>query len=305
MKTYLGVDGGGTKTAFVLANEKGETLVRTERTGCSYLEIGIADVVALLKEGVEECLSRAQLKTCDSICIGLPCYGENSAADTKLAQKLQSILPTSNVLLVNDAVVGWAGSLGGKEGIHVVAGTGSLAIGKGIENRFARSGGWNEFFSDEGSCYWVAKETMRLFSKQADGRVDKGPLYDLVKEKYQIKNDFEFIDHVLAMSTYRNQVASFQKIALQAADANDVSVQKVYEKAAEELAEMVVSVKNQLSWSQERIPVSYYGGLFHAEKWVLPKLKQCIEQHGCVLHPPKGSAVEGAVLLAMNREKNT
>ncbi len=305
MKTYIGVDGGGTKTAFALANETGEILVQIERTGCSYLEIGVPQVVSLLKEGIEECLNRVQLESCDSICIGLPCFGENLMVDELLRKQLKNALPASNVMLVNDAVVGWAGSLGGKEGIHLVAGTGSLAIGKGIKDHFARSGGWNEFFSDEGSCYWVAKEAMRLFSKQADGRLEKGPLYYLVKEKYQLKNDFEFIDHVLSMSVYRDQVASFQKIALQAADANDVSVQNLYEKAAEELAEMAVSVKNQLSWSQERVPVSYYGGLFHAKKWVLPKLKHCLQQHGCTLHEPIGTAVEGAVLMAIKSEKNT
>ena len=305
MKHYIGIDGGGTKTSFVLADEKNHFLAQIEKSGCSYLEIGKDGVLKLLQDGVEECLSIAGIRQFESMCIGLPCYGENKSMDHAIEQELRKMYPNVKLLLVNDAVVGWAGSLEAKEGIHLVAGTGSLAIGKGIEKEFARSGGWNEFFSDEGSCYWVGNETMRLFSKQADGRVQKGALYFLIKDKYHLNDDFEFIDHVLKISDAHDQVASFQKVALQAADAGDRSVQKLYERAAEELAEMAMSVKNQLSWSSFPVHVSYFGGLFHAEKWVLPRLRELLEQNGCTLHHPIASAVQGAVLLAEQYEKTS
>lgn len=303
MKHYLGIDGGGTKTAFLLVNERKEELAQWSAAGCSYLEIGKDGVLELLQKGILECLKRADLQMCDSICIGLPCYGENEKMDVQIESELKQMFPYTKLFLVNDAVVGWAGSLEAKEGIHLVAGTGSLALGKGIGCEFARSGGWNEFFGDEGSCHWVGRQTMQLFSKQADGRVEKGPLYDFIKQKYQLNNDFEFIDHVLRIMDARDQVADFQRIALTAADAGDKSVQQLYERAAVELAEMVMSVKHQLHWSEEPIPVSYFGGLFHAEKWVLPKLKELLEQQGCVLHSPRYSAVLGAVLLAEQYEK--
>ncbi len=305
MKHYLGIDGGGTKTSFVLADEKNQPLAQIEKSGCSYLEIGKEGVLHLIHEGISECLAVSKVQKFESVCIGLPCYGENKVMDAAIELELKKMYPDTKVLLVNDAVAGWAGSLQAKEGIHLVAGTGSLAIGKGKETDFARSGGWNEFFSDEGSCYWVGRETMRLFSKQADGRIEKGALYSLIKEKYQLEDDFEFIDHVLKMSEARDQVASFQRIALKAADAGDRNVQKLYEKAADELAEMVVSVKNQLTWSSLPVHVSYFGGLFHAEKWVLPKLRELLEQNECTLHHPIASAVQGAVLLAQQYEKTS
>lgn len=298
MKYYLGVDGGGTKTAFALSNENNEILAEVQTSGCSYLEIGIEGVLLSLQKGIRECLNQSGVDLCQSICIGLPCYGENQAIDSEIEMRLKVMFPDSKLLLVNDAVVGWAGSLEAKEGIHLVAGTGSLAIGKGIGKEFARSGGWNEFFSDEGSCYWVARKTMQLFSKQSDGRVEKGPLYTIIKEKYQLNHDFELIDYILKIADVRNQVADFQKIALEAADAGDKSVQRLYEKAAEELAEMAISVKNQLTWNFLPVKVSYYGGLFHAEKWVLPKLKDILAKNGCELHQPIASAVQGALFLA-------
>lgn len=304
MKAAIGIDGGGTKTAFVIGNET-EILYQMEKSGCSYLEIGKEAVVDLIVSGVKELLEKCPDAKCDACCIGMPCYGENRQMDEWLNDTLKQALSPIEVQLVNDAVVGWAGSLECREGIHVVAGTGSLAIGKGKEDTFARAGGWNEFFGDEGSCYWIGKEAMTLFSKQADGRIQKGALYNLVKEKYQLQDDFEFIDVVLnELAPYRDQVAGFQKIALQAANEHDESVIALYERAVDELVQMVYGVKQQLNWSTSEVTVSIYGGLMHAKEFVLEPLRQKLKSMNCILDMPKRSAVEGALLMAMNMKKN-
>ncbi len=287
MKAAIGIDGGGTKTAFVIGNET-EILYQIEKSGCSYLEIGKEAVVDLIVSGVKELLEKCPDAKCDACCIGMPCYGENRQMDEWLNDTLKQALSPIEVQLVNDAVVGWAGSLECREGIHVVAGTGSLAIGKGKEDTFARAGGWNEFFGDEGSCYWIGKEAMTLFSKQADGRIQKGALYNLVKEKYQLQDDFEFIDVVLnELAPYRDQVAGFQKIALQAANEHDESVIALYERAVDELVQMVYSVKQRLNWSTSEVTVSIYGGLMHAKEFVLEPLKQKLKLMDCILDMPK------------------
>ena len=302
MKYAIGIDGGGSKTAFLLGTEH-EILAQTVKSGCSYLEIGVENVLSLLQEGINECLAQANIEKCDICCIGLPCFGENKEMDELLKEKVTKTFAPMEVILVNDAVVGWAGSLECQEGIHLVAGTGSLAIGKGNSEKFARSGGWNEFFSDEGSCYWVGREGMNLFSKQADGRLEKGPLYYFVKETYQLQDDFEFIDVVLQkIAPYRDQVASFQRIVLKAAEAQDASAQHLYVRAAEELVQMVLSVKEQLNWSSEVVDVSIYGGLTHAGNYLLDPLSQMLSIHNCVLHKPRRTPAEGALLLALKHE---
>ena len=74
---------------------------------------------------------------------------------------------------MNDSVVGWAGSLGLSSGINLVAGTGSIAYGRNDAGEEARAGGWDERFSDEGSCYWLGMKSLELFSKESDGRAEK------------------------------------------------------------------------------------------------------------------------------------
>lgn len=304
MKWYIGIDGGGTKTAFSIGRSDGRVAYTLTLGGCSYQQIGPEAVVALLTAGIKACLEAvgAGREDCAGCCAGLPCFGENPRMDALLQKRLEEALWPVPVLPVNDGVVGWAGSLECKEGIHLVAGTGSIAIGRGADGRFARSGGWVEFFGDEGSCYWVGREAMSLFTKEADGRLPRGALYHLVREAYSLEADFDFVEKVLTdLAPHRDRVAGFQKLALQAAEAGDRPVQDLYRRAAKELAQLVSGVRGQLIWSEKQVPASYFGGLFHAESWILEPLAEELSDLGCVLREPAHTAAEGALLLAINQ----
>lgn len=307
MKCYIGIDGGGTKTVFAIGNEWGIPAHTLVDSGCSYQSIGIEAVVELITAGIQSILRKGNVspEDCAGCCIGLPCFGENQTMDQAIVDILQEKLSPIPVKIVNDGVVGWAGSLACGEGIHLVAGTGSIAIGCGADGSFARSGGWTEFFGDEGSCYWIAREGMSLFSKEADGRLPRSALYSIIRNAYDLKDDFEFIDKVIhEVAPYREKTAAFQRYVLEAANAGDESAQKLYRYAAKELAQIVLGVKNQLSWSSDIVNVSYYGGLFHAGDWILKPLIQELLVHGCLVQKPLRSATDGALLLAIKEFNN-
>ncbi len=302
MKWFIGIDGGGTKTAFAISGADGTPVNIETRSGCSYQEIGLENVIALLDEGITSILAAvgAAKEDCAGCCIGLPCFGENKQMDEQILRRIADMLAPIPVKIVNDGVVGWAGSLECREGIHLVSGTGSIAIGCGADGSFARSGGWTEFFSDEGSCYWIGQKAMQLFSKEADGRIPQGALYHIVRKAYSLDDDFEFVEKVLnTIAPYRDKVADFQRLALEAAIAGDPAAQDLYRQAAVELAQLISSVKSQLTWSEDPVKVSYYGGLFHAGDYILTPLKEALTSLGCTIQKPMHSATEGALLLAI------
>lgn len=330
-KWYIGVDGGGTKTAVALSRGDGVAAFRAELSGCSHREIGIDGAVSVVMSGIEKCLAEAgaALSDCAGCCLGMPCYGESAELDVRLEKELRRALYPVPVYVVNDVEVARAGALGGRSGIHVVAGTGSIACGVGDDGVSARCGGWDEFFGDEGSCYWVGREAMSLFSKQADGRAPRGALYDAVRETCGIEDDTEFNDYVIErLKRRRDAVASFQMTAQKAAEAGDMSVRELYERAARELALNVKSLKERLTFfdnkneknenheaheahencethenqeNHKKIPVSYSGGLFRAGETVLAPFRREIEALGCTLFAPIAGAVEGALILAVNK----
>ena len=302
MTYWIGIDGGGTKTAFALSAADGVPIQTLATTGCSYQVLGVEAVVNILRKDTARLLSQAGVEwsDCAGCCIGLPCYGENPEIDSFIVKQMEKAFAPVPVHIVNDAEVGWAGSLECHEGIHVVAGTGSIAFGRGCDGQSARSGGWDEFYGDEGSCYWVGRQAMSLFSKEADGRVPKGALYDIVRKECGLLRDFYFT-HVVKESyaPYRTEVAAFQKYACQAAEAGEHAAAELYREAARELALMVRAIKKQLRFSTDIVDVSYFGGLFKAGELILKPFREEVEALDCNLKPPCRTATEGALLLAI------
>lgn len=304
VKWFVGVDGGGTKTAFAISTADGVPVGALTRTGCSYQAIGIHETVKLISDGVLECLASVSgsLEECAGCCLGIPCYGESPENDQIITAALREALAPAPIYFANDVEVGWAGALECREGIHIVAGTGSIAFGRGVDQKTARSGGWVEFFGDEGSCYWVGREAMSLFSKQADGREPRGALYDEVRREFSLTDDCQFVDVVLRdLAPHREQVAAFQLCARRAAEAGDVAAVAIYEKAARELALMVRALKQKLALPQGQTSVTYSGGLFKSGDLILRPLRKEVEALGCTLVEPKRSAVEGALTLTIEQ----
>lgn len=178
MKYYIGIDGGGSKTIFAISGEDGKILGTVMAGSAFYKQIGEEGVIELLKNGVKEVCAFAEGENTKiaSVCFGMPAWGESPANDKVIEQKILSTFPEWNIQIVNDCEMGWAGSLLAKPGINIVAGTGSIAFGKNEDGKTARSGGWSEWFGDEGSGYWLGMKCVQLFTRQAARE-----LYDIVR----------------------------------------------------------------------------------------------------------------------------
>ncbi len=303
MQHFIGIDGGGTKTAYIIANEKNEILFSFQEEGLSYKEKGIDVVVNQLKNGIQRCLQETSLSDamCKGIVVGLPCFGESQQEDLEIEQKIKKEINIP-VYLVNDVEVGWAGSLNLTDGINLVAGTGSIAFGRNSKNEIARSGGWSTFFSDEGSCYWLGRRTLELFCKEADYRLERNALYTIMKDHYKISNDVQLVEKLeKEIIPYRDKVAQLQQLLFEAAKKCDPYAKRLYQEAAEELFLIIKGVAIQLDMVGKEFYWSYSGGLFHAKEFVLPQLIKKVETLGGKVVSPRKSPVEGAVMLAMEK----
>jgi len=234
MKYYIGIDGGGTKTQFLLCDEFGHIQANYITSGSSYKEIGNKAVCNLIINGIEYVCSEIDKSSIAGICFGMPCYGENDSCDSLLTKTITKEVFPFPIHIENDVYAAWAGALAYQSGIVVLAGTGSMAVGRNSNGIFARSGGWSEFFSDEGSCYWLGKKTLELFSKQSDNRLAKGILYDLVRKHFSLKNDFELNEIIEAQyQRSRKNVASLQMLLEKAALEGDIDARNLYKIPAE------------------------------------------------------------------------
>jgi N-acetylglucosamine kinase-like BadF-type ATPase len=304
---YLGVDGGGTKTALVLIDADGTLRATHNAPGSYYVSIGMEALETVLANGVAAVLEKAAVgrDAVDFAFFGLPAYGEDSTLLATLNRLPQKFLRADAFLCGNDMVCGWAGSLLCRDGISIVAGTGSICYGE-RSGAVARSGGWGELFSDEGSAYWIACRGLNLFSRMSDGRRPRGPFYELVKQSLSLGGDLDLCAHVFSrLGGDRAHIAQLSKLVTQAAGAGDEDCRSIIGDAAAELALLVEATRLKLGFTAaEPVDVSYSGGVFeHVGVPLVQAFGSRLQQYSAgyrVVEPALPPAI-GAALYAAKR----
>jgi N-acetylglucosamine kinase-like BadF-type ATPase len=306
VKTFLGVDGGGTKTSFLLIDETGRVLASHLEGPAYHLEIGLDQLREMLARGVEHTLREGQVREEDLsyAFLALPAYGEDSKLLPALDEAPLRALPHRRYRCDNDMVCGWAGALAGADGINIVAGTGSIAYGE-YAGRRARAGGWGELFSDEGSSYWLAREGLRLFSRMSDGRSPRGPLYEQVRRHFALKSDLDLCAAIYGKDiAQRSQFAQLSRLMAAAAAQGDRAALGLFESAARELADMIDAVREKLLVPPDAsICVSSSGGMFQPGNGLREALGAELQRRcpryrfiEALLPPEVGAAIQAARL---------
>lgn len=309
MKTFLGVDGGGTKTRFLLIDESGRVLASHLEGPAYYLEIGVDALRAMLAGGIRRTLQQGGIRSAEVTYafVGIPAYGEDRKVLAALDAAPSGALPQGRYRCGNDMVCGWAGALAGEDGINLVAGTGSIAYGE-YEGRTARAGGWGELFSDEGSAYWLAREGLRLFSRMSDGRSPRGPLYGRVCAHFGLQEDLDLCAAVYGTEVaQRSRFAQLSKVIAEAAVEGDPAARQLFVQATQEMIELIDAVRVQLQVPHDvRLAVSYSGGMFQLGTLVLEPLATLLcdpargyQLRSPVLLPHAGAAVYAARLAGV------
>lgn len=268
---FLGVDGGGTKTAFCLVDRDGK-IVGQERTAGSYYfsegSEGIDLVERSLRQGIDAVCADAGIEPADITYafFGLPGYGEAVGDIPILDAAPRTVLGHDRYACNNDMVCGWAGSLGAVDGINILSGTGSMTYGE-RSGRGVRAGGWGELFSDEGSAYWIAVRGLNAFSRMSDGRMPEGPLAEVFRRHLSLTSDFDVIDIVFnRWHGSRSDIAALSRQVVEAAGLGDEYAAGILSEAGRELALLVDVTRHRLGFeSGEPVPVSYSGGTFSAD----------------------------------------
>ena len=302
---FLGVDGGGTKTQFVLVDRDGNLAAAHEGPTSDHLQIGIDGVRGVLADGLAALFAQAEIdgSAIAHAFFGLPCHGEDSAAQVLLDAMPEPLLGHGRYRCGNDMVCAWAGSLAGEDGINIVAGTGSIGYGE-RRGRSARAGGWGEVFGDEGSAYWIAVQGLNSFTRMSDGRLPKGPLHAIFTTSLGLRTDLDLCAKVMNAHT-RASISAMAELVTRAAQDGDRLAIRIFDHAARELAAIIEAVCQALKFEPgEPVPLSYSGGVFNAGALILDPLRRHLKaqsdayQLKAPLLTPSAGAVIYAAMLA-------
>jgi glucosamine kinase len=172
----LGADGGGTKTLGILADAGGNELARFQVGPGNPNVVGIDGAAANLLDLVTGCCERAKLLPRDvgAVVFGLAGAG-NAAVRARLTDALRSGATQRGwehpkFTIETDARVALEGAFGGGPGVVIIAGTGSILIGKLSDGTVTSVGGWGRMLGDEGSGFHIGSEAIRAVTRDIDGR---------------------------------------------------------------------------------------------------------------------------------------
>ena len=118
------------------------------------------------REAIAQGIARLT-ETPDIICAGFAGAGRPESV-TFYREVLQSLVPEAQIIIESDAFISSIGAIGIDPGILLIAGTGSIVIGRDKDRGMFRVGGWGPYFGDEGSGFWIGREAIRAGLRSID-----------------------------------------------------------------------------------------------------------------------------------------
>src|SRR5688500_2876717 len=257
----VGVDGGGSKTLVMVADERGAEIVsveagpsavRPDEGDRSAMVIATAVRDALAAGGMSHVLPKV-------LCVGVAGVGRETERQA-LWQALVSADLAEEVVVHADATIALDDAFGEGPGILLIAGTGSIAYGRGPTGARARCGGWGPVFGDEGSGSWLGRRALSVVTAAHDGREPETVLTGAVLTAAQVDQIDDLIPWAAAATPAL--LASLAPAVASAAEAGDLRANALLSLAAEELALHVRTLSRQLFGDEQAAaPVAFAGGL--------------------------------------------
>lgn len=296
MEYFLGVDGGGSKTIGVLTDRGGECIAIATSGPVNLVENG----EKMVRESIRH-LSPLfkRITPSDTLysSFGMPAFGELRKADQRYRTIIIEELGITPTLLVNDVVVGWAAGTLGEDGVHVVAGTGTIAYGR-HGTKEARTSGWGSIIGDEGSAYSLGREALRRVSRQFDGRESPTLLKELLCEHRRWTRWQDLTEWIYAHrdTERRTVIAALAPLVYEACQKGDPVAREIMENAAQELSLCAKTLIRILSLSQPL--VTYSGSVFTKNEIIRKRFIEDLHQSiprvtvkQSELHPALGAII--------------
>lgn len=303
-KIFLGVDGGQSHTEAIVADENGFILGRGFGGASNHAEHpgGRTRLGNAISNSVGAALKNANLPSADGTIFTAAHFGMTGGADYK-EEIIGEIIRAESLIVGHDAPTALFGSTAGAPGIVVIAGTGSVVYGENQRGETTKIGGLGYLFSDEGSGFWLALQTIRLAIKEQDGLLEASGLEQLVLNFFGRGKIRELTNDFYHAKITRDDLASFAKAAHEAAVAGNAVIRDQIKFGANVLVEGVGSAARRLGFDGE-FPVAGVGGMFRAsllKKHFAESLQK--EIPAAVFVEPRFNPAIGAVLLAFKQAK--
>lgn len=302
-KYYIGIDGGGTKTAGVIGNNYGEIVGYTMAESTNIQVKGLDSVKTTLMNMISILRKQAKIELNDINTIYLSLSGAGRELEKNLIIKSleEYKLHRIKVIVENDAICALASGTYGESGIVLIAGTGSISYCYNKKtNELNRVGGWGYVLGDEGSGYDIGRQALVAIMKSYDGRGKSTQLTEALKKHLSLRHETDIIPYVYQNLEMRSNIASLAKVVFEVARSGDDVAIEIINNSIDSLIELVKGAFLLIDKKQYKPPIVLCGGLFSNLEFkdnVIIKLKKTYPSNEIII--PKFPPVIGAYVLSL------
>lgn len=228
---FLGIDGGGTKTEFVVTTQDGSVRKRFLRQGSNPNDVGAAQAQALICDGIREALSRHPTLTAVFCGIAGIAAGDHRS---RLIDCLRHAFPALRCDADTDSANLFAADPSAN--MAVVSGTGSVVfVRRGQE--LLRLGGWGYLLDEGGSGYDIGRDALRIALSEEDSLREQCRMSRLLLERLKSERVWDAIDRIYHGG--RAYIASLSDVVFTAYRAGDPQAAAILRRNAAQLARLV------------------------------------------------------------------
>lgn len=246
----LGVEGGGSKTTWVLISQEGDAT--------SVVDQGIlpsANLILISDEHLLELLAQLPAKIDRA---GVFLAGCKTEADrNRLRTLCEQVWPDSQIVVGSDRESGFAAAFGTGDGITVISGSGSAVTGR-KGGKIEKAGGSGHLLGDVGSGYTLGIEGLRAVLRVYDLEHVVTRSAHVILQALMLNRMEDLIEWV--QNADKMAVARLSPVVFAAAEHGNRDMLAILEEGAAALAKYTASVAKWLEF--DRPPVKLQGGIF-------------------------------------------
>lgn len=301
---FIGVDGGGTKTHVVVADVSGEVLGEATDGASNPLRVGVETSVGNIFGAIDRACDNARRRRSDVAAIQCGLAGVRRADLRQIIKKrIREISRINKVDVVTDAEIALYGTTEGKEGLVVIAGTGSVCIGQDEKGEVAIAGGWGPLAGDEGGGSGIGRRALQAIAKASDGRGEATKLSQAAVDYFRAGRIDNLSVAIYAPSVDNARIAGFAERVVEAAGDGDKVAIDILKEAGRELGEAAVAVIRQLGVEGDAFPIGQVGSVFKAEELISGPFMDVVSSVAprCYVAKPRHSPAHAAALIAINK----
>ncbi|MEJ2273958.1 MAG: BadF/BadG/BcrA/BcrD ATPase family protein [Woeseiaceae bacterium] len=264
-RLVLGADGGGSKTAVRIAAVTADGALETLGDGyggpSNVRAVGRAHAEINLNVAVDAALRDAQVgdEPIEYAVLGL---AGSSLPDVQAfirgwaeRRSLARIVD-----IVHDADPVLAAGIPAGDGIALIVGTGSVAIGVDRGGQRTVTGGWGHLFGDTGSGYDLGRQALAAVADAVDGLGPETALVERILARLGTDKPREMLLRLDQAVDVRREIAALAPVLLHAAaDGDDVAL-GIVDRAAASTAKLVQASAAKLGFPSDA-PIAVAGGI--------------------------------------------